>query len=90
MSDPKFDLRLDNYSCPELENLFDLSFPYSDAQVEASLAGLAASMSGATGTEATAISKFLRAAADKLKSIKASGDCGPPQGRLAVPVTLGR
>jgi hypothetical protein len=77
MSAPKFDLRLDNYSCPELENLFDLSYPYSDAQIEASLSGLAGSMSGATGTEATDISRFLRAAADKLKSIKASGDCKP-------------
>ena len=59
MSDPKFDLRLDNYSCHELENLFDLVYPYGDPQIEASLNTLTASMRGGTGTVETNVVRFL-------------------------------
>ena len=75
MSDPKFDLRLDNYSCSELESLFDLQFPYTDAEIEKSLNALTGSMGSSSNSESHDVVKFLRSAADKLKSIKASGEC---------------
>ena len=34
MSLDKFDLELENYTCEELENLFGLTFPYTDETIK--------------------------------------------------------
>ena len=75
MGDSRFDLHLDNYSCSELENLFDLAYPYSDDQIEKQRAALSASLVSNTGGEARSVVKFLQEAADRLKSIKSTEPC---------------
>ena len=78
MSLGKFDMNLENYKCNDLENLFDLTFPYNNQQIDTHRDNLLSVLSNNKTIDKTRyaeLNKFLNGASQKLKIDNKNGMC---------------